>query len=225
MDVLADLDSPAADDVAGKPSDAAEPAPPGTSAGPARSDGSMPSEAATAMEGAISRTTSTCAFGDTFSGLEVFGSGAEGLASEIAEAVTHARHVDYAASAGLVCHVQRGERLTSDQLYGVVYSQASRTWWELVSAQVSEQGIPVVHALRRVRAWARHYLTGEPAAARPGTLFDHALAHASRAAARQFLAASGELLAGQTTQQEESNPEQPVQAETSHPEQVQEEFP
>ncbi|MEZ0076253.1 hypothetical protein [Planotetraspora sp. GP83] len=112
----------------------------------------------------------------------------------IAEAVAQARHADYAASAELTCQVQRGQRLTSEPLYSAAYCHAVRGWWELVSAQIDHEALEAAHAVRRVRARARHYLTGEPAALRPGSLFDHALAHASRAAARQFLAASGELL-------------------------------
>ncbi|MEV0830185.1 hypothetical protein [Nonomuraea rubra] len=103
-----------------------------------------------------------------------------------------------AAEAGYV--LQRGQRLTGEPLYEATYTQAVRTWWELVGEQICQRQLHADHALRRVRSWARTYLTGEPPAQTAGSLFDHALAHASRAAARRFLAASGELLAEHAVQ-------------------------
>ncbi|MEU8178631.1 hypothetical protein AB0C14_37680 [Microbispora hainanensis] len=186
MDVVTE---PATGEAADEPTEGPQLAQLWEPSGPAVPDSSATPYAPTAA-------TTVPSFADTFAGPEVPDGGeAEGLAARVAEVVAHARHADYAASAALVCHVQRGQRLTSEPLYSAVYSHALRTWWEFVPAQISEDNVDVAHAVRRVRAWARHYLTGEPAAARPGTLFDHALAHASRAAARHFLAASGELLA------------------------------
>ncbi|WP_182907584.1 hypothetical protein [Microbispora sp. H13382] len=176
-------------DAAGEPAGGPQLAQLWEPSGPVVPDNSAPPDAPTA-------STTVPSFADTFAGPEApDGVEAEGLAVPVAELVAHARHADYAASAALVCHIQRGHRLTSEPLYSAVYSHALRTWWEFVPAQISANSVDVAHAVRRVRAWARHYLTGEPAAARPGTLFDHALAHASRAVARHFLAASGELLA------------------------------
>ncbi|NRQ33957.1 hypothetical protein HII36_19180 [Nonomuraea sp. NN258] len=97
-----------------------------------------------------------------------------------------------AAEAGYL--LQLGQRLTGEPLYEATFTQAVRTWWELVGEQICQRQLHADHALRRVRSWARTYLTGEPPARGAGSLFDHALAHASRAAARRFLAASGELL-------------------------------
>ncbi|WP_158578410.1 hypothetical protein [Spongiactinospora rosea] len=116
----------------------------------------------------------------------------------MAEAIEQARHADYAASAELVCQVQRGQRLAAEPLFLAVYSSALRAWWDLVDVQICREGVEAAHAVRRVRVRARHYLTGNLAAPRPGTLFDHALAHAARAAARHFLASSGELLTSPT---------------------------
>ncbi|RGA05572.1 hypothetical protein DI270_007620 [Microbispora triticiradicis] len=167
----------------------------GSQLGPLQEPSGPPAPERSTLPGAPTPAT-VPSFPDTFAGPEAPDGGeAERLAARVAEVVAHARHADYAASAALVCRIQRGHQLTSEPLYSVVYSHALRTWWEQVPAQISENSVDVVHAVRRVRAWARHHLTGEPAAARPGTLFDHALAHASRAAARHFLAASGELLA------------------------------
>ncbi|GGL42525.1 hypothetical protein [Planomonospora parontospora] len=124
----------------------------------------------------------------------------EEVGRQVQEALAGAQRTYCVAAAEVAYQLQqRGTRLTSKQLYDASYSQALRTWWERVAEQISAQELFADHALRRVRSWARHYLTGEPAAAQPGTLFDHALAHASRAAARQFLLTSGQLLAEHAT--------------------------
>ncbi|MET7338977.1 hypothetical protein [Nonomuraea sp. NPDC005650] len=111
------------------------------------------------------------------------------------EALAAAQHAAYAAAAEAAYLLQRALRLTGEPLYQTAYTQALRTWWEQVGEQVSKQHLQADHALRRVRSWARTYLTAETGSTQPGTLFDHALAHASRAAARRFLTVSGELLA------------------------------
>lgn len=111
-----------------------------------------------------------------------------------AEKITTARHTYYAAAAEAVIALQNGQFLSGEQVFAATSTQTSRAWWDLVDAQITLRRLTCDHALRRVRSWARHYLTGEAPAARPGTLFDHALAHASRMAARDFLAASGQLL-------------------------------
>ncbi|MEU8319790.1 hypothetical protein AB0C33_15625 [Nonomuraea sp. NPDC048881] len=112
----------------------------------------------------------------------------------IAEKITAARHAFYTAAAKAIFTLQNGRRLSSEKLFAAAYTQASRAWWDLVDEEITGKKLASDHALRRVRSWARHYLTGEPPAALPGTLFDHALAHASRIAARDFLTASGQLL-------------------------------
>ncbi|MDF5758434.1 hypothetical protein [Spongiactinospora sp. TRM90649] len=117
------------------------------------------------------------------------------LGKDVARTIEQARHADYAASAELVCQLQRGQRLTAEPLFMAVYCSAVRAWWDLVDLQICQEGAEAAHAVRRVRVRARHYLTGQPVASRAGTLFDHALAHASRAAARYFLARTGELFA------------------------------
>ncbi|WP_431904024.1 hypothetical protein [Nonomuraea sp. bgisy101] len=111
-----------------------------------------------------------------------------------AEKITTARHAYYAAAAEAVIALQNGRFLSGEQVFAAASTQTSRVWWDLVDAQITLRRLTCDHALRRVRSWARHFLTGEAPAARPGTLFDHALAHASRMAARDFLAASGQLL-------------------------------
>ncbi|MDF5758791.1 hypothetical protein [Spongiactinospora sp. TRM90649] len=99
-----------------------------------------------------------------------------------------------AAAAELTFRVDRGHLLSAGSMYGTAYGRALCTWWATVITQIGTDEIATDHALRRVRAWARQYLTSEPGSALPGTLFDHAIAHASRAAARDFLTATGELL-------------------------------
>ncbi|SEN78760.1 hypothetical protein [Nonomuraea pusilla] len=111
-----------------------------------------------------------------------------------AEKITAVRHAYYAAAAEGVTALQNGRWLSGEQLFAAAHSQASRAWWDLVDQEITGKRLTSDHAVRRVRSWARHYLTGEPPAARPGTLFDHALAHASRIAARDFLTVSGQLL-------------------------------
>jgi hypothetical protein len=116
------------------------------------------------------------------------------LDQRLNEALTVAQHASFAAAAEVACLLQRGLRLTGEPLYQAVYTQALCTWWEQAGEQVGHEHLEAGHALRRVRSWARTYLTAEIGSARPGTLFDHALAHAARAAARRFLATTGELL-------------------------------
>ncbi|MER6000829.1 hypothetical protein ABT120_19830 [Nonomuraea angiospora] len=115
------------------------------------------------------------------------------------EALAAAQHAAHAAAAEVAYLLQRGLRLASEPLYQATYTQALRTWWEQAGEQLSERNLEADHALRRVRSWARTYLTAEIGSTQPGTLFDHALAHASRAAARRFLTATGELLAEHAT--------------------------
>ncbi|GAA4102308.1 hypothetical protein [Nonomuraea soli] len=122
--------------------------------------------------------------------------GGEGcsLGELTAEEIVTARHRYYAAAAEATAALQNGDFLGGEQLFAATYAQTFRAWWDLVEGQVTVKRLAWDHALRRVRSWARHHLTGEAPATRPGTLFDHALAHASRMAARDFLAATGELL-------------------------------
>ncbi|MEV0615684.1 hypothetical protein AB0I81_20380 [Nonomuraea sp. NPDC050404] len=110
------------------------------------------------------------------------------------EKIIATRHACYTAAAKAIVALQNGQRLTGEQLFATAHAQASRAWWELVAEEITGKKLTSDHALRRVRSWARHYLTGEPPATRPGTLFDHALAHAARMAARDFLDDSGHLL-------------------------------
>ncbi|GAA2213304.1 hypothetical protein GCM10009850_087660 [Nonomuraea monospora] len=111
-----------------------------------------------------------------------------------AEKITDTRYTYYTAVAKAIFALQNGQRLTGEQSFAAAHAQASRTWWDLVDEEATGKRLTCDHALRRVRSWARHYLTGEPPASRPGTLFDHALAHAARIAARDFLHDSGHLL-------------------------------
>ncbi|MGW4792453.1 hypothetical protein ACWEPC_08585 [Nonomuraea sp. NPDC004297] len=110
------------------------------------------------------------------------------------EKITATRHAFYTAVAKAIFALQNGQRLTGEQSFAAAHAQASRAWWDLVNEEITGKRLTSDHALRRVRSWARHYLTGEPPASRPGTLFDHALAHAARIAARDFLTDSGHLL-------------------------------
>ncbi|MFI7640566.1 hypothetical protein [Nonomuraea sp. NPDC049400] len=111
------------------------------------------------------------------------------------------QHAAYAAAAEVAYLLQRGLRLTGEPLYQASFTHALRMWWELVDKQLNQHHLEADHAVRRVRSWARTYLTAEPTSTKPGTLLDHGLAHASRAAARRFLAATGELLAEHATRQ------------------------
>ncbi|MBF8193337.1 hypothetical protein ITP53_48245 [Nonomuraea sp. K274] len=111
-----------------------------------------------------------------------------------AEKITAVRHTFYTSAARAIFTLQNGQRLTGEQSFAAAHAQAARTWWDLVDEEITGKRLTCDHAMRRVRSWARHYLTGEPPAARPGTLFDHALAHAARIAARDFLTDSGHLL-------------------------------
>lgn len=120
--------------------------------------------------------------------------GARSFDALTAEKITAARHAYYAAAAQGVIALQNGRWFSSEQLFTAAHAQATRAWWDLVDQEITGKKLTSDHAVRRVRSWARHYLTGEPPAARPGTLFDHALAHASRIAARDFLTTSGQLL-------------------------------
>ncbi|MFD9950770.1 hypothetical protein ACFWYW_27315 [Nonomuraea sp. NPDC059023] len=79
-------------------------------------------------------------------------------------------------------------------MFAAAYAQTTRAWWDVVDGQITLKRLACDHALRRVRTMARHFLTNEAPARRPGTLFDHALAHAARMAARDFLTDTGELL-------------------------------
>ncbi|MGW0805569.1 hypothetical protein [Nonomuraea sp. NPDC002799] len=110
------------------------------------------------------------------------------------EKITAIRHTFYTAAAKTIVALQNGQRLAGEQLFATAHAQASRAWWDLVDEEINGKKLTSDHAVRRVRSWARHYLTGEPPVARPGTLFDHALAHAARMAARDFLSDSGHLL-------------------------------
>ncbi|MFF0861407.1 hypothetical protein ACFYUV_06620 [Nonomuraea sp. NPDC003560] len=109
--------------------------------------------------------------------------------------ITAARHAHYAAAAEAVAALQNGRWLSGEQLFAAEYTRSSRAWWDLVDVQITVHRLACDHAVRRVRSWARHYLTNEAPAGRPGTLFEHAVAHASRMAARDFLNVSGQLLA------------------------------
>ncbi|MFE0156517.1 hypothetical protein ACFWY5_55965 [Nonomuraea sp. NPDC059007] len=111
-----------------------------------------------------------------------------------AEKITEARHAYYTAAAEAVAALQNGEFLTAEQVFTAAYAQTTRAWWDVVDGQITLKRLACDHALRRVRTMARHFLTNEAPARRPGTLFDHALAHAARMAARDFLTDSGELL-------------------------------
>ncbi|MEU6718658.1 hypothetical protein ABZ897_44950 [Nonomuraea sp. NPDC046802] len=111
-----------------------------------------------------------------------------------AEKITAVRHTFYTATAKAIFALQNGQRLSGEQSFAAAHAQASRAWWDLVDEEITGKNLTCDHAVRRVRSWARYYLTGEPPAARPGTLFDHALAHAARIAARDFLTDSGHLL-------------------------------
>jgi hypothetical protein len=111
-----------------------------------------------------------------------------------AEKITATRHACNTTAAKAIFALQNGQRLSGEQLFATAYAQASRAWWERVGEEITGKQLTSDHALRRVRSWARHYLTGEPPVTRPGTLFDHALAHAARMAARDFLNDSGHLL-------------------------------
>ncbi|WP_147268267.1 hypothetical protein [Spongiactinospora rosea] len=119
---------------------------------------------------------------------------------QVIESVTRAHAAE---AAELTYRISEGHRLSSTCLYGTAYGRDLRTWWGTVIKQINENEITTDHALRRVRAWVRQYLTTEPASSVPGTLFDHAIAHASRAAAREFLTTSGELLTLHAFSQEE----------------------
>ncbi|MFB4284998.1 hypothetical protein ACBJ59_57710 [Nonomuraea sp. MTCD27] len=130
------------------------------------------------------------------------------------EKITATRHACYTAAAKAIFALQNGQRLTGEQLFVTVHAQASRAWWDLVEEEITGKELTSDHAVRRVRSWARHYLTTEPPAARPGTLFDHALAHAARMAARDFLSDSGHLLTQHLIHQA-ANPTTP--ADHNHP--------
>ncbi|MGW2157528.1 hypothetical protein [Nonomuraea sp. NPDC001699] len=110
------------------------------------------------------------------------------------EKIAAARQAHYAAAAEAVAALQNGRWLSGEQLFAAEYMRSSRAWWDLVDVQITAHRLACDHAARRVRSWARHYLTSEAPAGRPGTLFEHALAHASRIAARDFLNGSGQLL-------------------------------
>ncbi|NJP95418.1 hypothetical protein HCN51_39300 [Nonomuraea sp. FMUSA5-5] len=110
------------------------------------------------------------------------------------EKISATRHTFYAAAAEAIVALQNGQRLSGEHLFAAAHAQASRTWWDLVDEEIASKKLTSDHALRRVRSRARHSLTEEPPVARPGTLFDHALAHAARIAARDFLHHSGHLL-------------------------------
>ncbi|MGW0481380.1 MULTISPECIES: hypothetical protein [Nonomuraea] len=112
----------------------------------------------------------------------------------ISEKISAARHAHYAAAAEAVAALQNGRWLSGEQLFATEYTRSSRAWWDLVDVQITANRPACDHAVRWVRSWTRHYLTNEAPAGRPGTLFEHAVAHASRIAARDFLNASGQLL-------------------------------
>ncbi|MEV6986752.1 hypothetical protein AB0M95_36600 [Sphaerisporangium sp. NPDC051017] len=133
-----------------------------------------------------------------------------------ADKITAVRHAFYAASAEAIFALQNGQRLSGEQSFAAAHAQASRAWWDLVDEEITGKKLSADHALRRVRSWARHYLTGEPPAARPGTLFDHALAHAARIAARDFLNDSGHLLTQHLIDQA-GNPSTAAPVEHDHP--------
>ncbi|MEV0621721.1 hypothetical protein AB0I81_50930 [Nonomuraea sp. NPDC050404] len=110
------------------------------------------------------------------------------------EKITATRQAFYTAAAKAIFALQNGRRLYGEHLFATAHAQAARAWWDLVDEEVTGKKLACDHAVRRVRSWARHYLTTEPPVARPGTLFDHALAHAARMAARDFLTDSSHLL-------------------------------
>ncbi|GAA0406111.1 hypothetical protein Acor_40910 [Acrocarpospora corrugata] len=133
------------------------------------------------------------------------------LHSRTCEAIDGARRISY-ASADQACSVlQRGDRMTSEVLFSAAHAQALDAWWGLIADQIDFNEAVPDHALRRIRSWARRYLTAEPAATEPGTLFDHALAHVSRAAARHFLQTSGRLLVEHANRRERTAREQESQ--------------
>ncbi|MFI6295963.1 hypothetical protein ACIBEJ_30500 [Nonomuraea sp. NPDC050790] len=111
-----------------------------------------------------------------------------------AQEITAARRACYTAAAEAVAVLQNGRRLVGEQVFAAAYAQTFRAWWDRVDQEITTNKLSSDHAVRRVRSWARHHLTGEPPAPQPGTLFDHGLAHASRLAARDFLHVSGRLL-------------------------------
>ncbi|MFI6296656.1 hypothetical protein ACIBEJ_34060 [Nonomuraea sp. NPDC050790] len=111
-----------------------------------------------------------------------------------AEKISAARRACYTAAAEAVSVLQNGRRLAGEQVFAAAYAQTFRAWWDRVEQEITTKKLSSDHAVRRVRSWARHHLTGEPPAPQPGTLFDHGLAHASRLAARDFLTTSGHLL-------------------------------
>ncbi|MFE0156734.1 hypothetical protein ACFWY5_57085 [Nonomuraea sp. NPDC059007] len=136
-----------------------------------------------------------------------------------AEKITSARHACYAAAAEAVSILQNGRRLVGEQMFAAAHAQTVRAWWDRVEVEITTKKLTGDHAVRRVRSWARHYLTGEPPAPQPGTLFDHALAHASRRAARDFLTASGHLLTHHlaTEPGDEADPPGPGMPGDHHP--------
>ncbi|MEU6784632.1 hypothetical protein ABZ912_36010 [Nonomuraea angiospora] len=79
-----------------------------------------------------------------------------------AEKMTAVRHAFYTAAAKAIFALQNGQRFTGEQLFVTAHAQASRAWWDRVSEEITGKKLSSDHALRRVRSWARHYLTGEP---------------------------------------------------------------
>ncbi|GLW98787.1 hypothetical protein [Microtetraspora sp. NBRC 16547] len=104
------------------------------------------------------------------------------------------------AATELIRQLDQLHRPTSDRLHDAAYFQALHVWWDMVLMQVDKYDLDIGQAVRQVRAWATRYLTCVPGPTKPGTLFDHALAHTGRAAARRFLAATGDKHDGAATQ-------------------------
>ncbi|GGL42537.1 hypothetical protein [Planomonospora parontospora] len=126
-----------------------------------------------------------------------------GLDGQLLQAVTAARHAHEATAAELVGRVHQGQRLTVQHLYAAAYSQALRTWWNLVAVQTGKHGLDAACAIQKVRSWVRGHLTNGPGLPIPErltdqvlahTLFEHGLGHVRRVAARDFLADAGRLL-------------------------------
>ncbi|WP_061294083.1 hypothetical protein [Herbidospora cretacea] len=108
--------------------------------------------------------------------------------------IDEARRASYASAAQACTVLQRGSRMSSEVLFAATHAQKLEAWWVLVDDQLAVNSVGTDLALRRVRARARRWITAEPASGEPGTLFDHALAHAARTAARDFLHTTGRLL-------------------------------
>lgn len=119
----------------------------------------------------------------------------ETLESFIRRRARTARERHDTATVELIHRLEQAHRITSERLHAAVYSQALHVWWDMVQTQVDKHGLDAEKAIGLVRRRTTRYLTCEPDGTKPGTLFDHALAHVSRAAARRFLTATDTALA------------------------------